>query len=45
MNKYQRIVFWFMFKHKKELKRFAEYMCEHNGVSYRDINKLGLSEI
>ena len=45
MNKYQRKVSWFMFKHKKELKRFAEYMCEHNGVSYRDINKLGLSEI
>lgn len=45
MKKYERKVKSFLKKHKSDLERFASYMCEHNSVNYRDINKLGLSNI
>lgn len=45
MGKYERKVRRFLKKHKSELERFAQYMCQNNYVSYRDIEKLGLNNI
>ena len=45
MKKYERKVRKFLTKHKKELIRFADYMCTHESVTYRDIPLLGLEDI
>ena len=45
MRKYEGKVRRFFKAHKKELVTFANHMCEHNSVSYRDIESLGLTDI
>ena len=45
MFRYERKVRRFLKKHKEELIRFANYMCENGSVGYRDIEKLGLANI
>lgn len=45
MFKYERKVRRFLKKNKENLHKFATFMCENNKVSYRDIEKLGLSNI
>ena len=45
MFKYERKVRKFLLKNKDNLHKFATFMCENNKVSYRDIEKLGLSNI
>ena len=45
MFKYERKVRRFLKKNKDNLHKFATFMCENNKVSYRDIEKLGLSNI
>ena len=45
MKKYEKKVRKFLSKHKEDLIKFADYMVTHNGVSYRDIPTLGMSNI
>ena len=45
MHKYESKVRRFLIKHKKDLVKFANHMCEHGYVSHRDVEKLGLGNI
>lgn len=45
LHKYEKKVRKFLKKHKNDLERFAQFMCQNHGVSYRDINQLGLANI
>ena len=45
LKRFERKVYRFLKKHKKELIRFANYMIENKYVGYRDIEKIGLSNI